>query len=155
MSRGLNATAFERDDRLVLADFLPFRLARTAQTVSKLIADTCEERFGLSIPAWRLLCLLAEEKGLDDQTLGVRAALTEPQRREAAAALLAQGLAVRDDDARLVITGNGLGAHEDLAGLALAAEAALLSQLSPDDVRQLHRLLSRLEGAALRLSGRG
>lgn len=148
---------------LVLADFLPFRMALTAQAVSHLIAATCEDRFGLTIPAWRVLCLLAEAgatnavetSGLDPRDLAFRAALSDDQVREAAAVLIGRALLRREQGSgNLLVTDQGKAAHAELADLALAAEAALLSGLAPDEVRALHRLLGRLQSAALKLSGR-
>ncbi len=144
------------EDLLVLADFLPFRLALASQAVSQLIAATLEERFGFTIPAWRLLCLLAENGELDLMGLASRAALLEADARAAARALIARGLIAGPEPlTTLAITPAGHATHAELAGLAQAAEAALVSGLTPDDVRTLRRLLGKLETAALKLSGRG
>ena len=141
-------------DPLVLAAFLPFRLTLAAQSVSQLIATTCEERFGFTIPAWRVMCLLAEEGLLDIRDLALRAVLTESEVDAAAAGLVARGLALRTSLSGLTITPAGRVTHAELAELALAAEAALLAGLSPEEVRSLHRLLGRVQAAAMKLSGR-
>lgn len=155
MIAGLLADEAPSEERLALAEFLPFRLAVAAQSVSELFAATCEERSGLSTAAWRLLCALAEAGRLEARDLGHRTALDESAVREASAVLLARGLASRTTiDGSLLITDAGLGAHREVAGLALAAEAALLAGLSPAEVHSLHRLLCRLQGAADKLTGR-
>jgi DNA-binding MarR family transcriptional regulator len=137
---------------LVLANFLPFRLARAAQAVSALMAVTWNERVGLSMPAWRCLCVLAESGALDRESLADRAALSETEAVEAAAALLARGLIGRAFPPALSLPAAGSALHLELCELALAAEDALLAGLSPAEVQSLSRLLGRLQGAALRLA---
>ncbi len=48
------------DDRLRLDAFVPFRLSYTSNLVSDRIAKTYEALFGLSIPEWRLVAVIAE-----------------------------------------------------------------------------------------------
>jgi DNA-binding MarR family transcriptional regulator len=52
----------------------------------------------------------------------------------------------------LALTEEGRALHGEIAPLALAYEAALISGLSPDEVALLKRLLVRLQGAASALS---
>ena len=49
---------------LRLDSYLPYRLSVASNAVSGLIARAYEDRFGLTIPQWRLVCVLAEEGGL-------------------------------------------------------------------------------------------
>ena len=51
----------ESEDRLVLDDYLPYRLSVATNAVSRLIARAYEDRFGLSIPQWRLMAVLAQD----------------------------------------------------------------------------------------------
>jgi DNA-binding MarR family transcriptional regulator len=153
VAAGLTPLDEPSQEPLVLCEFLPFRLAVTAQAVSDLIAATCENRFGLSIPAWRMLCVLAEDAPLDADDLGYRAALDEPGARVAASILISRNLAHRNDQG-FAITPSGQQVHEELAGLALAAQAALLAGLAPAEVRSLRQLLGRVEAAALKLTPR-
>lgn len=66
--------------------------------------------------------------------------------------LITSGLAARTSYAALTDEDGALRA--EIAPLARAYEAALLSGLSPAEVKTLRRLLSRVEAAALKLSGR-
>lgn len=72
---------------------------------------------------------------------------------EATGGLIAQGLAGRVMDSRSLTDESGV-LRPEIAPLALAYEAALLVGLSPQEVKTLRRLLSRVEAAALKLSGR-
>jgi len=70
---------------------------------------------------------------------------------DATGGLIANGLAVR---AASPLTDDTGALRREIAPLALAYEAALLASLTPDEVRTLRRLLTRIETAALKLSGR-
>ncbi len=49
---------------LRLDDYLPYRLSVAANEVSRLVARAYEDRFGISIPQWRILANLAERSPL-------------------------------------------------------------------------------------------
>ena len=53
----------------------------------------------------------------------------------------------------LSLTAEGQRLHAEIAPLALAYEAALISGLAPDEVALLKRLLARLQAAAGQLAG--
>jgi hypothetical protein len=52
------------EQSLQLDGYLPYRLSVASNAVSGLIARAYEDRFALSIPQWRLICVLAEDGGL-------------------------------------------------------------------------------------------
>ncbi|MBP7705379.1 MAG: winged helix-turn-helix transcriptional regulator [Caulobacter sp.] len=145
---------------LALDDYLPFRLSVASNGVSRLIARAYEDRFGLSIPQWRLMAVLAEET-LTPQAIVARTAMDKVTVSRAAQGLVTRHLVARKaspSDGRshtLGLTETGRRLYAEIAPLALAYEAALLAGLAPAEVAQLKRLLQRLEGAAARLSGEG
>ncbi|MBN9318339.1 MAG: winged helix-turn-helix transcriptional regulator [Caulobacterales bacterium] len=147
------------DDLLSLDEYLPFRLSVASNAVSKLIARAYEDRFGLTVPQWRLVSVLAEGPATQASLLA-RTAMDKVTVSRAAQGLVTRRLAVRTPnpaDARshsLTLTTEGSRLYADIAPLALAYEAALLSGLEPGEVRALKRLLQRLEAAAAQLSGR-
>lgn len=49
---------------LKLDSYLPYRLSVASNAVSGLIARAYEDRFGLTVPQWRLICVLAYEAAL-------------------------------------------------------------------------------------------
>lgn len=143
---------------LELDEYLPFRLSVASNGVSRLIARAYEDRFGLTIPQWRLMAVLAEG-GLTPQAAVARTAMDKVTVSRAANGLEARHLIARTaspSDGRshiLALTETGRRLHGEIAPLALAYEAALLTGLAPAEVAQLKRLLQRLEAAAARLSG--
>lgn len=152
MFAGFMAAESSPEDRLAPADFLPLRLAGAARAVEALLAAACQ-RFGLSVSDWTVLTVLSGQDALEFVDLARQSRFSEPIAREAVAGLIGRGLMVRLESA-LAITADGAAAQGEVARLALATEAALLSGLSPAEVKNLSRLLSRLEAAALKLTGR-
>src|SRR5260221_11947036 len=147
--------------RLPLDHYLPYRLSVASNAVSRLIARAYEDRFGLSIPQWRLMAVLAEDGALTPGAIVARTAMDKVTVSRAAHGLIRRHLIARDAHEadgrshRLSLTHEGVRLHGDIAPLALAYEAALLSGLAPGEVTALKLLLKRLEAAANRLSGEG
>ena len=75
-------------DPLVLEDFLPYRLSVLSNTVSTAIAGAYHERFGLSIPEWRVLCILAMTPDLSAAEVAQRTAMDKVAVSRATASLL-------------------------------------------------------------------
>lgn len=144
---------------LRLDAYLPYRLSVASNAVSGLIARAYEDRFGLTVPQWRLLCVLAEDGGLTQARIVARTVMDKVTVSRAAQGLVKRRLVARTQnrsDARshlLALTPEGRRLHAEIAPLALAYEAALISGLSPEDVTLLKRLLGRLQAAAGQLSG--
>ena len=99
--------------RLRLDDFLPYQLSVTSNAVSSVIARTYESLFGLKIPEWRLIAVLAEEEGLTQQALVQRTEMDKMTVSRAAQGLAERGMAV----AGLARNGDRLAAAmDDVAG---------------------------------------
>lgn len=144
---------------LKLDDYLPYRLSVASNAVSGLIARAYEDRFGLSVPQWRLICVLAEDGGITQRGIVERTGMDKVTVSRAARGLSNRRLIERSDhhaDGRshvLSLSREGARLHAEIAPLALAYEAALIAGLAPADVTMLKRLLSRLQGAADALGG--
>ena len=144
---------------LQLDSYLPYRLSVASNAVSGLIARAYEDRFALSVPQWRLLCVLAEDGGLSQVQIVARTVMDKVTVSRAAQGLARRHLVTRSQntaDGRshvLALTPEGRGLYAEIAPLALAYEAALISGLAPEEVTLLRRLLARLQAAAEQLSG--
>ena len=147
------------EDELVLDGYLPYRLSVASNAVSDLIARAYQDRFGLAVPQWRLICVLAEDGGLTQGQLVARTVMDKVTVSRAAQGLLKRRLVARSEhhaDGRshvLTLTSEGAGLYAEIAPLALAYEAALIAGLAPDEVALLKRLLARLQSAAGQLAG--
>lgn len=144
--------------RLKLDRFLPYRLSVASNAVSERIAQSYHKRFGLKIPEWRLIAILAEDGPLTPQALGRRTRMDKIAVSRAAATLAERGLIAASrnpGDGRshfLALTGDGQSLYAEIAPLALALERQLLATLSREERVQLEGLLRRLEDAADTLS---
>jgi len=137
--------------QLRLQDYLPYRLSVASNAVSRLIARAYEERFGLKIPQWRLIAVLADEGPLTPQALCGRTIMDKVTVMRAAQRLLQRRLLRRLPNRqdrrshRLALTRSGARLYRQIVPLALACEAHLLRGLAPAEVARLDRLLRRLE----------
>lgn len=152
-------SAKAREDELRLDTYLPYRLSVASNAVSGLIARSYQDRFGLSVPQWRVICVLAEDGALTQGQIVARTVMDKVTVSRAAQGLLKRHLVTRSDhhaDGRshvLALTREGASLHGEISPLALAYEAALISGLAPDDVALLKRLLLRLQAVAGQLAG--
>jgi DNA-binding MarR family transcriptional regulator len=148
-----------REGELRLDEYLPYRLSVASNAVSGLIARAYQDRFGLTVPQWRLICVLAEDGGLTQGQLVARTVMDKVTVSRAAQGLLNRHLVSRSDhhaDGRshvLALSAEGASLYAEISPLALAYEAALIAGLAPDEVALLKRLLTRLQSAAGHLAG--
>lgn len=154
-------SADDGEPGLRLDGYLPYRLSVASNAVSGLIARAYQDRFGLTIPQWRLTCVLAEDGGLTQGQVVTRTVMDKVTVSRAAQGLLKRRLVERSDhhaDGRshvLSLTHEGRRLHGEIAPLALAYEAALIAGLTPEEVALVRRLLGRLQTAATALAGEG
>lgn len=143
--------------RLRLDDFLPYQLSITSNALSQVIARTYESLFGLRIPEWRLIAVLAEEEGVTQQALVARTEMDKMTVSRAAQALVARGLVTRvthGHDKRshaLTLSRDGKRLYAEIAPKALEMERRLLGGLSEAEISGLKAMLAKLKDAAATL----
>ncbi len=142
---------------LRLEQFLPYRLSVLANTVSTAIAAAYSAQFGLSIPEWRVLAVLAGAPGISAAEVAQRTAMDKVAVSRAVSALLrARRLerSVAANDRRrtqLRLSAEGRSVYRRVVPLARQYESQLLQALSPVDQAALHRMLDKLQDHAGRL----
>ena len=147
------------DSALRLDGYLPYRLSVASNAVSRLIARAYEDRFGLTIPQWRLIAVLAEDGALTQQAIGARTVMDKVTVSRATQGLVKRRLVQRaphDADGRshhLALSKAGERLYREISPVALEYEARLLQQFDPAAVEELKRVLRHLESAAEVLSG--
>jgi DNA-binding MarR family transcriptional regulator len=147
-----------RADRLHLEHFVPYRLSVLTNIVSMSIAEAYEREFGLSIPQWRVIAVLARYPNLSAVEVAERTAMDKVAVSRAVQGLLADRRLVRAYDSgdrrrtRLRLSSAGQAVYTRVAPLALSYEKKLLDALSPTDRRALDRLVGRLIERARRLA---
>lgn len=139
---------------LTLDRFIPYRLSVASNAVSARIAQSYRKRFGLKVPEWRLIAILAERESMTPQDIGQAGELDKITVSRAAAALIERGLVAprrNPGDGRshfLSLSAEGRSLYEEVAPAARAMEAELLASFSADEREVLERLLRRIEAAA-------
>jgi DNA-binding MarR family transcriptional regulator len=147
------------DSALRLDGYLPYRLSVASNAVSRLIARAYEDRFGLTIPQWRLIAVLAEDGPLTQQAIGARTVMDKVTVSRATQGLVKRRLVQRaphDADGRshhLALSKAGERLYSEVSPVALEYEARLLQEFDPAAVEELKRVLRHLESAAEVLSG--
>lgn len=133
--------------------FVPYRLSVLTNRMSSAIARRYSERFGLSIPEWRVIAVLGQTQGLSAREVALRTAMDKVQVSRAVRSLLAAKRLTRTAHARdgrasvLELSRKGLAIYAEIVPLALALERQFLSELSPRERRSLDRLLAKLAAA--------
>lgn len=144
---------------LRLDAFLPYRLSVVSALVSESVAQAYRAMFGLSVPEWRVLAVLAEVDGLSQAAIGERTRMDKVSVSRAARALEGRGLVTRpaslaDGRARVLgLTTAGEALYAEVAPRAKAMEAEIVAGMGADEVAALHALLARIEAGVL-ASGR-
>ena len=144
---------------LRLDSYLPYRLSVASNAVSRLIARAYEDRFGLTIPQWRLIAVLAEDGPLTQQAIGVRTVMDKVTVSRATQGLVKRRLVQRaphDADGRshhLALSEAGARLYDEVAPVALEYEARLLQNFDPAAIESLKQFLLHLERVAGDLSG--
>jgi DNA-binding MarR family transcriptional regulator len=145
-------------DSIDLDRFLPYRLSVLTNVVSSTIAEAYQRRFGLSIPEWRVLAVLARHPGVSAAEVARLTRMDAVAVSRAVARLLAAGrlrrTMARDDRRRsvLAVTATGTAVYREVAPLALTYERELLATLDPAERAALDRALVALMTRAQALS---
>ncbi|MBK1657076.1 MarR family winged helix-turn-helix transcriptional regulator [Paracraurococcus ruber] len=134
-----------------LEEFLPYRLSVVTNRASRLFARRYSDRFGLTIPEWRVLAVVGRFGGLSATEVVERTAMDKVKVSRAVRALLDRGLLAREEDAadrrvqRLGMTAAGRRVHAGVVPQARGLEAEWLAPLSTQERATLHALLDRLD----------
>lgn len=145
------AASPEAPEPLTLERFLPYRLNVLATTVSNALARVYAERFGLTIPQWRVLATLGQYERSTARDIAAHAVMHKSTVSRAVSALAERGLLERQPNAAdmreemLALTGQGRGIYEALVPEARAFERALAGALSAQEEALLFALIDRLD----------
>lgn len=140
--------------QLKLDRFLPYRLSIASNRVSAAIATAYEALFGLTIPQWRLIAVIAESAGITQQALGRATQMDKVTVSRAAIALAERGLidrAANPGDRRshlLALTAAGQALYESVAPKALELEARIFGGFDARELGDFTAMLARIEAAA-------
>jgi DNA-binding MarR family transcriptional regulator len=136
--------------RLALRDFVPYRIAVLARGVSVSLGRKYRD-LGITIPEWRLIAHLAEVGTCSSGEICARTAMDKAKVNRAVMRLVAAGLLLAGTSSRdrrvnvLKLTAQGQKIYEKIVPMALSHEEALLDTLSETEVKELTRILRKLQ----------
>ncbi|GAB5508125.1 MAG: MarR family transcriptional regulator [Rhizobiaceae bacterium] len=138
-------------DTLDLETFLPYRLNRLAEVVSREFARVYKERFGLTRPEWRLLATLGQHGTMTATDIGAHSSMHKTKVSRAVVSLEQRRWLIRETHQRdrrienLTLTKAGRAAYLELVPIAREFENRLLAALAPEERRAASAGLSALE----------
>lgn len=126
MTTPKDQTRKEITDGFELGRFTPYRSAVVAQLLSEALAREYRDRFGISIPDWRVLVHLSADDGASVRDIEQKVVMEKSKVSRAASRLVARGLIARtknETDGRLLhfsLTERGWAMMAELLPLANA-----------------------------------
>lgn len=145
------------NNELNLDNFLPYRLSRLQRTVSMTFSAEYDEKFGLSIPEWRVIAVLGRSPGLSAVEVAEQTFLDKVAVSRAVTKLIQAGRVDRefaDADRRrsiLNLSEKGREVHDGIAAHGLEFEQNLLNDLSDGEIETLNSIMDRLLDRARKL----
>ncbi len=143
---------------LRLEGFLPYRLNMLATEVSQTLARAYGQRFGISIPEWRVLATLGQFGVMTARDVGSHSRMHKTTVSRAVAALEKRRLVVRRAnradmrEAFLALTDSGMAIYQEIVPMARAFSDSLCEGLSTSELQQMNTLIDKL---ALRVASLG
>lgn len=141
--------------RLVLAEFLPYRLVALGDALSRRLARAYAHE-GVSIAEWRVLAVISQANAMAARDVVARTPLDKMAVSRAVASLERKQLIERSaapGDKRvsmLRLSAAGRAVFSRIAAIALRFEQGLIDPMSDDEIGQLKALLGKLEDSAPR-----
>ncbi|HKV00145.1 MAG TPA: MarR family transcriptional regulator [Vineibacter sp.] len=135
---------------LELRAWLPYRCSVIANRVSACLERMYGERFGLSVPGWRVMAVLGRYAPLSAKEVAVATAMDQVQITRTLTHLASVGLISRRTDPAdrrrivLKLSRKGQSAYAEIVPLAQAIEDALLADLSANERAALARLSEKV-----------
>ncbi|APE27074.1 MarR family winged helix-turn-helix transcriptional regulator [Aurantiacibacter gangjinensis] len=142
-----------------LSRFLPYQLSLASNAVSGRIAIEYRQRWGLSIPEWRVMAVIGDAGGMTQRDLTRRTLMDKVAVNRACKGLEERALAERtpnEADGRshlLDLTDAGRAMHAEIMPLAREIERQLFDGFSQDELDLFRSLLERARSRAEDLDG--
>jgi len=139
---------------LDLENFLPYRLYRLADVVSREFSRIYKDSHGLTRPEWRTLATLGQFGTMTASAVSRHSTMHKTKVSRAVAELERRRWLTRKADAadrrieHLALTGAGRNVYRELVPIARAFEARFLGKLDRSERAAIPKALSLLEQAA-------
>jgi DNA-binding MarR family transcriptional regulator len=141
----------DKINEFTLQHFLPYRLVNIAERTSHALSTLYANKFDMTIPEWRILATLGSQNDLTAKTIGQQTQMDKVTVSRAINRLSDKAFINRQRDPhdgraiKLNLSKDGSIVYKTLIPAVLTWEQQLTSEFTPEDVKQLHKLLSRLQ----------
>lgn len=138
-------------NKLLLSQFLPYRISALANRISNGLANQYSEKFGISVPEWRVIAILGEKKSCSsahivELTVMDKVAVSRAVKKLIDKKIIKRSINYQDSrrqDLLLTLQGNKL--YEQIVPLALSYETSLFDKLSKAEKSSLWQILAKLD----------
>jgi DNA-binding MarR family transcriptional regulator len=133
-----------------LNTYVPCQLATVSHAIMRSVAGILEDRFGISVPEWKVLAIIADRPGLSAVTVARLAEMDTVAVSRAVTKLLDRGLIDRELDSEdrrrsvLNLSADGAALYDAVVPIASDVEARLLAEFSDDEKRVLEKAMRML-----------
>ncbi len=148
----------EQPAKLELHRWFPYRFSWIANEVSLCLHNAYHARWGISVPGWRIITVLAEYAPLASKDVAAETAMDEVQVTRAVSELFRKKLVLRREDPvdrrrlSLELSAAGRRLYQEVVPYARQLEDELLNGLSAAERSALAGLLDRVQANAGRLA---
>lgn len=144
----------ESHKKFDLNDYIPCQLATLTQSIMRSLASLFENRYGISLPEWKVLAIIRHKPGLSAVAVARLAQMDTVAVSRAVTKLLDRDLVMRELDTEdrrrsvLDVSPEGRELHDQIAPLASKLEASLLDELSEEEQRVFAKAIRVLHSKA-------
>jgi DNA-binding MarR family transcriptional regulator len=145
----------EKIDSVQLKQFVPYRMVHLAANISLALSKIYKQEFDITIPEWRVLAQLAEQKKLYSKNIGEITSMNKSKVSRAVKALESKAYLIRQTDkndnraAYLSLTSQGKTLYQNIAPKALQWERQFIGVLEASEHRNLMKILDKLDQQVL------
>ncbi len=142
------------EDALDLETFFPYQITVLTRQVSNSLAKTYVDRFGITIPEWRVMAALGRYPNATASHVVRHTGLDKVQVSRAVALLADKGHVARRPDpedrrnAFINFTTRGRRTYREIVPVARAYEERLLATITPEQRQMLNAVLDELTARA-------
>ena len=148
------ADQIDKPTVLKLDNWIPYQFSYVSNQVSLFLEDLYKSRFGLTVPGWRVMAVLAMHEPLSAKEVAAHTAMDQVQVTRAINHLSSIGMISRRVDAGdrrkvvLRLSQRGGEVYATIAPYARNIEMELLSDLTPDEIATLRALTDKVVAVA-------
>ncbi len=142
---------------LELQSFLPYRLSRLINRISRQLADEYDDRFDINIHQWRIIAVLGQFPGLTASKIAQITAMEKVSITRAVQDLVKRSILYREaseKDGRLShlhLAPQGQKIYKEMVPIALWYEHYLIKTLRPEEKANFNAIFLKLEQAMTEL----